>query len=137
MSDLVRRVAAVQATKAQFAGHPFSWGEYDCVTLAHWHLSNLGYVLPELPRYRTANGAVVALKKQGFASLTALLDSLIEPIPHAMALPADIMVLRGEPPLEGIAICAGRKLIGYSEGEESLVNLVPLDIERAWRAEGP
>ena len=133
MFNLIDRVAATQATKDRFGGIAFNWGRADCVVMAHFHLSGLGYPVPALPNYRSASGGIRALKAIGFATIADLLDALLEPIPHAAMLPADLALMDGQKPFDALAVCAGRKLIGWHEEHDTLVNLIPREIKRAWR----
>lgn len=133
MFNLSERVAATQATKDRFGGTAFAWGRADCIVMAHFHLAQLGYPVPALPHYRSAAGGVRALKAIGFATVSDLLDTLLEPIPHANILPADLALMEGQKPFDALAVCAGRKLIGWHEDHDILVNLIPRAIKRAWR----
>jgi hypothetical protein len=122
--SLIERVAVTQATRDAFA-RPFEWGIADCLTMAHAHLSAFGYMLPTIPRYRTAQGARSALKRQSALSLADLLDRNLVRIAPAAALVGDLILLEGEKPFDALMIKMDSKCFGWHEDYEGLVNFTP------------
>ncbi|AHE57436.1 DUF6950 family protein [Sphingomonas sanxanigenens] len=131
MNDLLRRQAATEATLARFRDKPLVFGRTDCVAIARWHLVQLGYLPPPLPKYRTAIGAARAASKVG--GMEAMLDALLERITPAAALLGDLAMLEGDKGLPAIVICAGGKMMGWHEDSDRLVAMTPLAIKGAWR----
>lgn len=131
--DLLARVDAVAALQAEFGGRDYQPGTVDCVVMARAHLARLGHVVPELPAYTTERGGLMKLKRLGYANIAALLDEVLEPIPPARMMVGDVALLQGDVG-DALTICAGRKLIGFREGFNALVNQVDCPVERAWRA---
>ena len=134
MFDLVTRAAHTQATRDQFAGLAFDWRSLDCYRVARAHLGRFGYTLPE-PRYSTALGAYRQMRAQGHATLDDLISSHLTPIAPAEMLLGDIGIYDAAPPFKGaLMICAGRKLIGFHEESDVLVNIAPdAPMRAAWR----
>lgn len=134
VSSLIARAAAIEATRARFFDQPFQWGQADCATMAHFHVSQFGYALPILPPYRSYAGAVRVLKTTlGFKTLHAFLDATLEPIAPAAMLPGDLALLAGKAPFGALTICVGRKVIGWHEDSDVPVNIIPYEFEGAWR----
>lgn len=133
--DLVTRAAHTQATRDEFAGLPFDWRSLDCYRVAHAHLGRFGHVLPA-PRYSTAMGAYRQMRGQGYATLDDLIGSFLEPIAPAAMMLGDIGIYDADGPFGGgLLICAGRKLIGFHEDSDVLVNIAAEQpVRGAWRA---
>jgi hypothetical protein len=131
-NDLIARVAGVEATQAEIAGREYVLGSVDCGIMVLWHLMQLGYVVPVISGYSTVRGGLLKLKRLGFDSIPAFLDSTLEPIAPARMMVADVGQLQGDGG-DALVICAGQKLIGFREGFNTLVNQVDCPVERAWR----
>ena len=132
MPSLFERVDAVRQTQTEFAGKPFAFGSQDCAALVRFHLSLFGYAVPDLPNYRTLSGAVRAAR--GVGGLDGVLDGLLEPIAPLQMLVGDVAFFRSSDGMGALAIKAGRKFIGYHEESDTLANIEPVMIEKAWRA---
>ncbi len=97
MNELQRRVAAVQATQARFVGRPFSWGTSgNCIRMISFHARRMGHQLPLVPRFRSAVGAVKALRAEGVETLPELMDKYFPRIPAAQMLAGDVAAFPGE-----------------------------------------
>ncbi|MEV4934612.1 DUF6950 family protein [Sphingobium sp. LSP13-1-1.1] len=132
MNDMLRRQAALEKTLAKYRGRTLDFAQADCVRMARFHLLQMGHKPPSLPPYRSAVGARRALQRVG--GIVAALDKFLPRIPHARMLPGDIAVLEGDGGMDAVTICIGHKLIGWHEGSDEMVNLIPLEIKAAWRA---
>jgi hypothetical protein len=131
--SLIDRVAAVEAIKAEFGGRAFQPGTVDCAVMTRRLLENFGHFVPEVGPYSTERGGRQKLKRAGYASISALLDTILEPIAPARMIIGDIAVLEGEGG-EALCICAGRKFIGFHQGYDVLVNKMDCLFSRAWRS---
>ena len=139
--NMIRRVAAAQATYDAFFDREFAWGSTDCVRMAALDLLNLGYE-PRLARggaYRSALAARRALGRAGFASIEAALDDLGLPrIGHAARLPGDLL---GFPSTDGwmalgVALGNGRALaIAPHTNRFAVVQPGHDDILACWKAD--
>lgn len=141
--DLIRRNRALEKVRLRFEGKPFVFGKNDCLQLVRHHLVQMGHRrLPPAPRYSTAVGARLALRRQGADTLEQLLDQHLEAIPPAMMLPGDIGLVTAETGDgdddfgETLVISLGQKVWGWhpeATGLEVLI-LAPSAITKAWRA---
>jgi hypothetical protein len=139
MTNLVRRVAAAEATLAAFRDKPLVWGVCDCARMAAFTARQLGVRAPlsRFGRYSTAAGAQRALKRQGFDTLAEAVDSLgLLRIPPAAALPADLIALDAED--GGVALTvhlAHDRVLGFAEldGRHVAGVLKPTGFVCAWR----
>jgi hypothetical protein len=96
-NELQRRVAAVTATQARFAGRPFDWRKAaTCLHMIRFHAAQLGHKLPTVPRFRSALGAMKALKAEGVETLPELMDKHFPRIPAAQMLPGDVAAFPGD-----------------------------------------
>lgn len=143
MHELVRRDAAVRATRIRFAGRPFKWGGIDCVKMAAWHVRHMGHKVVGLTKagsYRSARSARAALERAGFDTLAAAITAqggLVE-IPPAMALPGDLMLTPGTDDWEALVIVLSNgDVFGFREGEmirgPQVMRLTITPETRAWR----
>ena len=113
---LVRRMRATEAAVQRFSGEPFEWGRCDCLRMAAFALREMGHAPPlrEAGRYATLIGAHRALKRTGYATLDAWIDTWgLRRITPALALPADIVALPSEiaaMPALGVVLSHGRVL---------------------------
>ena len=133
---LIRRKIATQRTLDRFRGVEFDWSAVTCVHLAHAHLSEMGYDLPEIPQFDTALGAARALQANGWSSVSDMLDSHLMRIAPAQMVLGDLALGQGDGVLDGIFVCAGPlKVFGWREDTPDLVLLdVGLgELKGAWR----
>lgn len=117
--NLAKRAAATKATYDHFLGKPFSWRGRTCVHVLRYHLRQMGHRPPAMPQFRSAVGALSALKAQGADDLAGLCRTLglIEIAPAGMIV-GDVAMLPGdEGRTDGIhgalVICAGNKFMGW------------------------
>lgn len=132
----VKRQRAMNRTLERFANKTFDWGGgRTCVHLARWHLKHMGHRVQAVPKFDSAVEAKKALKGKGWASVPAMLDSLLERIPPAAMVLGDIAVVPGDG-MDCILICAGpRRVFGWHEESETPVMIEP-DMDKiigAWR----
>ena len=136
--EMAVRTAAAQKTLDRFKDAPFQWGKNDCARLVVFHLRKLGHH-PRIARagsYRTALSARAALRRSGFDTLGAALDSFDLPrITPAAALVGDIVEMEAGDALGALAICMGNgRVLGYHEDAPGAVVMQPLSILSAWGA---
>jgi hypothetical protein len=138
MHPMIRRQQAAQACIDRFAGKTYAPGRRDCVKLASLALRRMGHKVPLLKglTWSSEIGALKALRRTGFATLSAAVDAQgLVRIAPAMALPCDLVGL----PAEGegfdvalmVAVGNGR-VIGFSGGVGAVFQ--PLTVLCAWRA---
>ena len=95
--DLIRRQEATAATLRKFRAKEFEWkAGHTCVHLARFHLRAMGHKPPKLPPIRSALAARRALDARGWANVSAMLASLLEPIAPAAMLLGDLAVVDQE-----------------------------------------
>ncbi len=139
MIELIARQKAAQATVDRFRGAPFTYGKNDCVRMAAFVLRQRGH-RPQLGKagsYKTALGALRALKRAGYVTLSEGLDALgLQRIPAAAVLPCDIVMVPGEAPFDGsLAVAVGNgRVLGYHQDCVGAEILHPLEFIAAWRA---
>lgn len=138
MIEMIRRQQAAQAAVDRFKGQPWQLGKADCVRLAAFVLRKMGH-RPQLGKagtYTTGAGALRALKRAGFETLSEALDALgLERIPPAAARVADIIMIPGEQLFDGaltIAVGNGR-VLGFHEDSGAAEVLQPVEMLSAWR----
>lgn len=139
MNALVRRTEITQATLDRFRDRPLRYGSADCVQMAAAHLKAMGHrvLLSKGGRYQTAIGALRALRRAGFASLTEALDGQhLERIAPAAAWTGDIIAIPADEGAKlealGIALGNGRVLAWHPDLPGAGV-LQPLQYLAAWR----
>lgn len=118
MNELQRRVAATQATQKRFEGKLFDWStQGTCIHLLRFHAAQLGDQLPIVPRFRSLLGAKKALKAQGAATLSELMDKYFPRIPAADMLAGDVLAVPGlEGRLDALMIYGQlRAVLGWQE----------------------
>jgi hypothetical protein len=136
MSNLIKRRDATQQTLRHFNGVDFDWDGVTCAHLAHYHLSQMGREVPDIPDFDTALSAARALKQMGWDSVEEMLDSMLERIAPAYMIVGDLALIKGAGGLDAIFICAGPlKVFGWREDAPDLVRLdVDLgQLQGAWR----
>ena len=136
-NDLIRRQRATERTLARYRPKVFDWRTgIHCVRLAHHHLRNMGHKPPALPRVRSPLGAKKALKANGWASVTEMLDELLPRIAPAAMLLGDLAVVPGQDGFDCILICADpHKMMGWhpDTGEFVLYDGGIGELTGAWR----
>ncbi|WP_242095415.1 hypothetical protein [Sphingomonas sp. CROZ-RG-20F-R02-07] len=135
--EMIRRVAAAQATLEEFRDKPFKMGERDCVRMVAAHLRRLGYKvrLPAKGSYASVKTALKALRVRGFGTLADALDAMgLERVAPAATLPGDIVQGESADALGalGIVLSNGR-LVGYHEHAPGAAVLQRLSLSAAWR----
>jgi hypothetical protein len=136
--DLDRRAKAAQKTLDAFRLRPYKLGRNDCVRMALFHLRAIGKRIEGLKigPYKTLAQAKAELKKQGGATIGAVLDKHLERIPMAFALTGDLVEFEGERGLTGIGVWLGNgRMCGYHVGipDGSADVLQPNKVFDAWR----
>lgn len=137
-----RRVKAAQLCIDKFVGKPYEPGKSDCLRLFSTAVKAQGMKLSlaKVRSYSSEEGALRALRQEGYASLMAAVDAFGLPrIAPASALPGDIVALPAE---EGnpfgcaltVSVSNGR-VVGFQEIEGQGVGAVlqPLEYVAAWR----
>jgi hypothetical protein len=132
--NLADRRDAARQTLERFAGHPFTWGEYDCGVMVISHLRLLGYEIAD-GGWTTPIGLQRWLTKQG-GSGAACLDgwtgNRIEP---ARRIVGDIVQMPTAMEIFGafgIALSNGR-VLAYLDGMEGAAVIQPILFLAAWR----
>lgn len=139
MSDLLARVAAIEATKAHYEGRPFQWGRVDCARVAVSHMRRLGRRTRNVGKagsYDSALGAKRALRRAGYDNLAEALDGQgLARIPAASALPGDLIVVPGSDSLDaiGVWVGTGAALMFHEEAEGLVTMILNHPPETAWR----
>ena len=136
--SLAMRAAATNRTVAAFQNRPFDWNGASCIHLARLQAENMGHAVPQLPAFRSRQGALRALVKTGHRTLEGLLDSLFERIEPARMLVGDLAMLPGEDRrLRAVVVFDGHvSVAGWHEAHpESLVWIKQMqaDLVAAWR----
>lgn len=136
---MVRRVEAAQATVDRFRDARWRWSSNDCARMAAFTLRKLGYrpPMPKAGSYRSALGAVRALRAAGFESLAAALDGMGLPrIAPAAALPGDILLLPSPDAVGALAVALGNgRVLCWHEDMEGAVVCELVHADAAWRAD--
>lgn len=133
---MLRRVQAVEATRARFLGKPFDLGRDDCARMTAFALRQMGYRVSLLKggRYSTPAGAVRALARLGASSMGEVLDQRFPRIPTAAALVGDLVALPSAHPIGAISLYAGNGVVfGCLEGGV-FGDIRLAQAEAAWRA---
>lgn len=104
----------------------FEWGPWDCFAyVVRAAKIDVSHLPPR--RYRTQTGAMLYLKRNGFDTLEALMDSLASPVPVGYAQRGDILMQQG-----GLGICKGGTGLFLAE-QTGYERLNTFQSERAWR----
>lgn len=136
MFDLARRAAETQKVVDRFRNRSFDWGNRaTCIHLARAQMRALGHRPPAIPDFRSARGALMALKKTGHDSLEDLLDTMLPRIAPLAMVVGDLALVPGEGPFDALAISAGGTLLMYHEQAEGLANVKEAlpQVKAAWR----
>lgn len=137
--EMIRRVAASQATLDQFGARPLQLGTADCVRMTAAHLRRLGYnvKLPPSGSYRTPRQAMKLLAARGCATLADALDQLgLERIAPAAAIVGDIVQLPAVDALGALTIqLTNGRVAGYHADalDRGAVVMQPSQFAAAWR----
>ncbi|MES2902833.1 MAG: hypothetical protein V4696_01485 [Pseudomonadota bacterium] len=140
--EMARRMRAIESVRARFENKPYRIGQSDCAKLVRALLVAMGHKrLPKPKPYKNAIGAKRELKRLGFDSLEAMMDTLLPRIAPAMMLPGDIALIPADPDDAAgdetmIVSLGGAKFWGWHPDHVALVHLVPPAslIKAAWRA---
>lgn len=116
-TELERRVAATEATKARFEGKPFDWrGSATCIHLVRFHAAQMGHKVPIVPRFRSALGAKKALLATGCESLPDYMDKHFPRIAPAQMLVGDVAAFPGEGGMDALYVYGQlRAFLGWHE----------------------
>ncbi len=137
--EMVRRVAAAQATLDQFKDQPLKLGVRDCVRMTAAHLRRMGYQvkLPPSGSYRTPRQATKLLAERGYASLADALDAFgFERIAPAAAVVGDVLQLPSASELGALTIALGNGRTGGYHADaldRGAVVMQPKAFANAWR----
>ena len=138
MIEMIKRQQVAQAAVDRYKGQVETLGKNDCVRRTAFVLRKMGH-RPQLGKagtYSTGIGALRALRRAGHERLADALDALgLKRIPPAAALPADIVMVPGEAPLDGaltIAVGNGRVLGSHVDSDVTEV-MHPVEFIAAWR----
>lgn len=133
--DLRTRAAATAAVIDRFRSKPFDWSKQaTCIHLVRAQAAAMGHELPIVPRFRSALGALRALRSVGVETLPELLDRHFPRIPAASAIVGDVVAAPAPDGLHALLIhSGGTKYIGWHEDGTGLVPIELLAIEGAWR----
>ena len=139
--NLIERVNLTQNTLQEYLGKPFAWGNRDCSTVAAFVANAAGHDTPNPRGYKTAAGALRAIRKLGHKDLEALIDSLFERIPPASALPADLIALPAEKGWIALGVCLGEQrilaFVDHADGQGEVASIGPITVAtHAWRVTG-
>lgn len=143
MIDQIRRLEATNKTLAKYRNRAFDWHGASCIHLVRFHALAMGHAgLPKLPPFRSATGALTALRGQGCNSLTELMDKHFARIAPAQMMLGDVAVLPGDAeaganPFASLVIFDGiGSLLGWHasapEGVRAIKNAMA-SVELAWR----
>lgn len=133
--DLALRAEATRRTMEAFRHRPFDWASgATCLHLARAQMVNMGHSPPPIPPLRSAVGALRALRRRGYDSVSALLDSLLPRVAPARMLVGDLAIIEGDERMECIVVSAGGKMLGWhQDGEGGMQNLIVTHFLAAWR----
>lgn len=121
MSDLIRRQRAIAATRRAYEGRAHRWGAVDCVKVGAKHVRHMGHKralgMGKGGTYRSAKGALVALRRAGFEKVAEALDKAgFARIAPAAALPGDLLIAPGSHGLDAVMIVIeGHHVLGFHE----------------------
>ena len=138
--DMLRRLEAVEKTKARFEGKAFVLGSNDCGKLLAFHLKALGHKPPSAGNYTTEAGAILACRRAGGNTLAEVLDAMgLERIAPAAMMLGDVAILKSEPE-EGTAsrigsavVHLGGKMMGWHPDAPDLAVMDVIETEAAWK----
>lgn len=137
MKPLVRRKKATDATIAKFGGKPFAWGSVDCAKMVAFHLKQFGVKvrLSKAGQYKTAKGAIGALKRLGYETLPGAMDGHgFDRIPVAFALAGDVVSFPSDHDIGALGIVVGNgNMLAFHEMHEGLVHMTMGEIDACWK----
>lgn len=139
--DMLRRLEAVDRTKARYGGKVFVLGSNDCGKLLAFHLKAMGHKVPSSGNYTTEAGAIRACRRAGGDTLAEVLDKVgLERIAPAAMLLGDVALLKSEfedgtaSRLGAAVVHLGGKMMGWHPEKAELAVMDVLAVEAAWRA---
>ena len=134
MTELIKRVQAVEAMASEWSGVRFAWGKKDCARLAAAHIKAMGHKvsLVKFGTYGSELGAFKALKRGGFDSLEDLVDGRFVRIAPAYVRVGDLVGLQsGDDRWPALSIALGHgRVLGFLDGRAGV--LAALQIKTAW-----
>lgn len=135
--NLADRAKATGTVIDRFRGKPFAWDTSgNCIHLARAQAKALKVKgVPTVPTFRTPLGARKALRKKGFDTMEALMDSLFPRIAPARMIVGDIGMVPGEAPFNALVVSVGGgKVVGWHEASDVLevIKLSKADYVAAW-----
>lgn len=133
---LLKRHEALQATMDRYRHRAFDWKTgATCIHMLRFHLKKMGHKVEAVPKLDGPVAAKRELKKRGYASVEAMLDAMLEPIPVAAMLPGDLSVVPDDSGLGAVYISLGSTAIGYAEGVEGMALFTDPSavFQKAWR----
>lgn len=137
MKELVRRKAAVDATKARFEGKAFAFGSVDCAKVAAFHLKQMGHKvrLSKAGQYKTLIGAKGALKRLGYDTLPDAMDGHgFARIAPAATWMGDIVTFASGHEIGALGIVVGNgNMMCFHESFDQPVIMSMGQIDAAWR----
>lgn len=131
--DLVKRIAATQATVDAFKGKEFTEGKCDCVQLVLAHARHMGRRI-KVPRYGDNKSAAAAIRELGFKTLGQAMDHHFRRIERHQIMAADIVEVPGENGFSSLMVAVGNgRTIGFHQDIPHADILQPVLISGAWR----
>lgn len=132
------RERATRATLEKYRGKTFDWRTgTTCVHMFRFHLRQLGYRPPTMPRLRSALIAKREMQRRGWGGVEDLVDAMgLQRIAPAQMMLGDIATGPADEFFGAIGICAGPlKLLGWREDAADLVVLDTdfTQLTGAWR----
>lgn len=119
-------------------GVPFAWGRHDCCTFvggAVLAMTGVDHIAAFRGRYRTARGAVRALRRIGRGTLARTVTAKAKPVKVSLAQRGDIVLVDDGHGGEAVAIVLGAFAVGVGAdgGQEGLIRIERAAWRRAWR----
>lgn len=139
MNDQIRRFEATNKTLAKYRSKAFDWHGASCIHLVRSQAINMGHRgLPQLPAFRSATGALTALRGRGCESLTELMDRHFARITPAQMMLGDVASLPGDGgPFPALVLFDGlHSLLGWHDSAPDAVRAIKdaiAAVDTAWR----
>ena len=138
MTILHDRALRTTSVLERFREKPFSWvTTANCIHLGRAQLVAFDYAPPPIPMFRSPIGARRALRKRGFDTMAALLDTMLAPIAPASMLLGDFALLPGLAPFQALGIYDGHgSVMCWHDIDLSRMLAIEVrktDVLRAWR----
>lgn len=139
MNDQIRRAEATNKTLDKYRRRAFDWHGASCIHLVRSHAINMGHRgLPMLPAFRSAKGALTALRSQGCLTLPELIDRHFARISPAQMMMGDVAALPcDDGPWPALVLFDGvGSLLGWHDGSPDAIRAIKdamTAIDIAWR----